>query len=79
MISHAESGFCPQWDMPGGVLYLDREIRCSYDTYWISGALETPDGRLLSFTNDGGVEELRAVSPASGGLPRPSQIFGFTF
>jgi hypothetical protein len=79
MISHAESGLCPQWDMPGGVLYLDRDARCSYDTYWISGALETPDGRLLSFTNDDGVEELRAVSPASGALPLPSQIFGFTF
>jgi len=81
MISHFESDpnsqLCTQWDPPDGVLYLDN--RCTFDTFWIFGALETPDGRLLSFTHDGEVEELRAVSLAAGAPPLPSQIFGLTF
>jgi hypothetical protein len=77
VISHAGSGLCPRWDVPRGVLYFDN--RCDEYTYWISGALETPDGRLLSFTRDGELEELRAISPPAGALPLPSQIFGWTF
>lgn len=80
LISHYESdstsALCTQWDPPDGVVYLDS--RCSFDTYWIFGALETPDRRWLSFTHSGEVEELRAVSPASGALPLASQIFGLT-
>jgi hypothetical protein len=67
---------CLRWSSPDSTLYFGQ---CNYDTYWLSGALETPDGLALAIHPSVPNAELRAVSLGSSELPNDEQIFDFAF
>jgi hypothetical protein len=67
---------CLHWEPPDSTLYFGT---CNDDTYWLSGALETPDGLALAIAPSDPNAELLAVSLGSNELPNDEQIFDFAF
>ncbi|HEX6271724.1 MAG TPA: hypothetical protein VFZ53_01725 [Polyangiaceae bacterium] len=67
---------CLQWNSPDSTLYFGS---CNFDTYWLSGALETADGLALTIEPSNPNAELRAVALGANVLPSDDQIFDFSF
>jgi hypothetical protein len=67
---------CLLWNSPDGTLHFGP---CNNDTYWLSGALETPDGLALAIDPSDPNAELRADALGSNELPNDEQIFDFAF
>ena len=71
-----EGTSCLNWDSPDSALYF---ASCNFDSYWVFGALETPNGLALAIDPSDQNAELRADRLGSNALPNDEQIFGFAF